>query len=120
MHDLSVVIPTFNEKDNVRPLFDLLRAALEGRSWEAIYVDDDSPDGTAEEVRSLALEFDNVRVIQRIGRRGLAGACTPPFCAVIDADLQHDESRLTPMLDALQQRKTGSETVLPTRTSDAF
>jgi dolichol-phosphate mannosyltransferase len=109
MYDLSVVIPTFNEKDNVRPLFDLLRAALEGRSWEAIYVDDDSPDGTAEEVRSLALEFDNVRVIQRIGRRGLAGACiegilssTSPFCAVIDADLQHDETRLTPMLDALQ------------------
>lgn len=109
MYDLSVVIPTFNEKDNVRPLFDLVRAALEGRSWEAIYVDDDSPDGTAQEVRSLALVFDNVRVIHRIGRRGLAGACiegilssTSPFCAVIDADLQHDETRLTPMLDALQ------------------
>lgn len=109
MHELSVVIPTFNEKDNVRPLFDLLRAALAGRSWEAIYVDDDSPDGTAEQVRSLALEFDNVRVIQRIGRRGLAGACiegilssTSPFCAVIDADLQHDETVLAPMLDALQ------------------
>lgn len=109
MYDLSVVIPTFNERDNVRPLFDLVRAALEGRSWEAIYVDDDSPDGTAREVRSLALAFDNVRVIHRIGRRGLAGACiegilssTSPFCAVIDADLQHDETRLTPMLDALQ------------------
>lgn len=109
MHDLSVVIPTFNEKDNVRRLFDLLRVALDGQSWEAIYVDDDSPDGTAEEVRSLALEFDNVRVIQRIGRRGLAGACiegilssTSPFCAVIDADLQHDETRLAPMLDALR------------------
>jgi len=109
MYDLSVIVPTFNEKDNVRPLFHLLRAALEGRSWEAIYVDDDSPDGTTEEACSLALEFDNLRVIQRIGRRGLAGACiegilssTSPFCAVIDADLQHDETRLTPMLDALQ------------------
>jgi dolichol-phosphate mannosyltransferase len=109
MYELSVVVPTFNERDNVRPLFDLLRIALDGQSWEAIYVDDDSPDGTAEEVRSLALEFDNVRVLQRIGRRGLAGACiegilssTAPFCAVIDADLQHDETRLTSMLDALQ------------------
>ncbi len=109
MHELSVVIPTFNERDNVRPLFDLLRIALEGQVWEAIYVDDDSPDGTAEQVRALALEFDNVRIIQRIGRRGLAGACiegilssTSPFCAVIDADLQHDESRLAPMLEALR------------------
>ena len=109
MYDLSVVVPTFNEKDNVRPLFDLLRDALDGRLWEAVYVDDDSPDGTAEEVRSLALEFDNVRVIQRVGRRGLAGACiegilssTSSFCAVIDADLQHDETRLAPMLDALR------------------
>ena len=109
MYDLSVVIPTFNEKENVRPLFDLLLTALEGRSWQAIYVDDDSLDGTAEEVRSLAGEFDNVLVLQRIGRRGLASACiegilssTSPFCAIIDADLQHDETRLAPMLDALQ------------------
>lgn len=90
-------------------MLELLRVALEGRSWEAIFVDDDSPDGTADEVRRLAHDFDNVRVVQRIGRRGLAGACiegilssTSPFCAVIDADLQHDETRLGPMLDALQ------------------
>ncbi len=109
MYELSVVIPTFNEKDNVVPLFDRLRAALNGQSWEAIYVDDDSPDGTADAVRALAVEFANVRVIQRKGRRGLAGACiegilssTSSFCAVIDADLQHDETRLPLMLGVLQ------------------
>jgi len=106
--ELSVVIPTFNEKDNVRPLVALLEKALKGRAWEAIFVDDDSPDGTAKEVRALGREKPNVRVIHRIGRRGLAGACiegilssVAPFAAVIDADLQHDETRLPVMLDAL-------------------
>ncbi|RPE67429.1 dolichol-phosphate mannosyltransferase [Pacificibacter maritimus] len=109
MYDVTIVIPTFNERDNVRPLFELLQKALSGRDWEAVYVDDDSPDGTADEVRALAFDHANVRVIQRIGRRGLAGACiegilssTAPFCAVIDADLQHDETRLPVMLDKLQ------------------
>jgi dolichol-phosphate mannosyltransferase len=110
MYDVTIVIPTFNERDNVRPLFDLLSKAMDGRRWEAVYVDDDSPDGTADEVRELAQTCDNVRVLQRIGRRGLAGACiegilssTAPYCAVIDADLQHDETRLPIMLDLLQR-----------------
>ena len=110
MYDLSVVVPTFNEKHNVQPLFEALCAALEGRSWQVIFVDDDSPDGTAEEAKSLARNFDNIRVIHRVGRRGLAGACiegilssTAPFSAVIDADLQHDETKLRPMLDTLER-----------------
>ena len=109
MFDLTVVIPTFNEKGNVRPLYDLLHIALAGYQWEAVYVDDDSPDGTADEVRALAQHAQNIRVIQRIGRRGLAGACiegilssTASYCAVIDADLQHDERLLPKMADHLK------------------
>ena len=106
---LSIVVPTFNERANIRPLLDLLGAALDGVAWEVIFVDDDSPDGTADEVRAAADTQDNVRIIHRIGRRGLSGACIEgmlsaqaPLVAVMDCDLQHDETLLRPMLEALQ------------------
>ena len=108
MFDLTVVVPTFNERDNIGPLVDLLTKALEGRSWEAVFVDDDSPDNTADVVRAIAETRPNVRVLHRTGRRGLAGACiegvlssSARFCAVMDADLQHDETKLTSMLELL-------------------
>ncbi len=107
--ELTVVVPTFNERENIRPLYERLSAALEGTAWEVVFVDDDSPDGTAREVRRLAREAPNVRLIHRIGRRGLAGACiegilssTAPLVAVIDADLQHDERKLADMLAAFR------------------
>ena len=107
--ELAVVIPTFNELRNVPVLIAKLDAALAGRRWEAIFVDDDSPDGTAQAARDLALRDARVRVIQRIGRRGLSSACIEGICAtaapavaVIDGDLQHDETLLPQMLDALQ------------------
>lgn len=107
--ELTVVAPTFNERANVRPLVQALNAALPGVDWEVVFVDDNSPDGTADEVRALAGEDARVRVIQRVGRRGLAGACIEgmlsshaPYCAVIDADMQHDERRLAQMLQALR------------------
>jgi dolichol-phosphate mannosyltransferase len=107
--ELAVVIPTFNEAANVPVLVARLDAALKGRAWEAIFVDDDSPDGTAEAAREIARLDRRVRVIQRIGRRGLSSACVEGMCAtaapavaVIDGDLQHDESILPGMLDALQ------------------
>lgn len=107
--DLTIVVPTFNERDNVRPLVQALEAALAGRRWEVVFVDDDSPDGTADAVRALAEHDSRVRLIHRIGRRGLAGATiegilssAAPFAAVIDGDLQHDETRLPVMLDLLQ------------------
>ena len=107
--ELAVVIPTFNERGNVPTLIAKLDAALKGRNWEAIFVDDDSPDGTAQAVRDLARLDKRVRVIQRIGRRGLSTACiegmcatAAPFVAVIDGDLQHDETILPKMLDALE------------------
>jgi len=104
-YDLAIVLPTFNESGNVGPLVDRLEKALQGIRYEVIFVDDDSPDGTADVVRLLAEQHDNVRVLQRIGRRGLASACiegilgtAAPYVAVMDADMQHDEAVLPEML----------------------
>jgi dolichol-phosphate mannosyltransferase len=107
--DLAVIVPTLNEKDNIEPLLDRLGEALAGIAWEAVFVDDDSRDGTADLLLRLELARPGVRVIRRIGRRGLSSACTEgmlatgaPFLAVIDADLQHDESILPRMLEILR------------------
>jgi dolichol-phosphate mannosyltransferase len=106
---LSVIVPTFNEHDNVTTLLQRLETALAGVAWEVIFVDDNSPDGTWEMVRGLARQSSRVRCLRRIGRRGLSGACiegilgsSAPYAAVIDADLQHDESQLPVMLALLQ------------------
>ena len=108
--DLAVVVPTFNERANVATLVAKLDQALGGVAWEAIFVDDDSPDGTAEAARELARVDRRIRVIQRIGRRGLSTACVEgmlataaPVVAVIDGDLQHDETILPAMLAALDR-----------------
>ncbi len=106
---LSVIVPCFNERPNVAPMIAKLDEALAGISWEVIYVDDNSPDGTAQEVRRIAQQDPRVRCIRRIGRRGLASAViegalssSADYIAVIDGDLQHDETRLPIMLKALK------------------
>lgn len=106
---LTVVVPCFNERANVAPLVARLDAALYGIRWEVVYVDDNSPDGTAAEVRRIGQTDPRVRCIRRIGRRGLASAViegalssSAQFVAVIDGDLQHDETKLPEMLLALQ------------------
>jgi dolichol-phosphate mannosyltransferase len=108
--ELAVVVPTFNERDNAAILVERLDRALRGIDWEVIFVDDDSPDGTAARVRQLAGRDRRVRCLRRIGRRGLSSACiegmlstTAALVAVIDGDLQHDESLLPCMRDKLQQ-----------------
>jgi dolichol-phosphate mannosyltransferase len=110
---LSVIVPTFNEHVNVTKLFEKLQNALTGIDWEVIFVDDNSPDGTSDVVRGLAAQDARVRCIRRIGRRGLSGACiegilasSAPFVAVMDADLQHDETQLPKMLALLQDGQT--------------
>ncbi len=109
-YDLAIVLPTFNESGNVGPLVDRLEKTLGGIHYEVIFVDDDSPDGTADVVRRVAQHHDNLRVLHRIGRRGLASACiegimaaSAPFVAVMDADMQHDESVLPEMLRRMQE-----------------
>jgi dolichol-phosphate mannosyltransferase len=111
--DLAIVVPTFNEAGNVRELVARVDAALPGVSWEMIFVDDDSPDGTAAVVRNVARRDARVRCIQRLGRRGLTSAClegmlssSAPCIAVMDADLQHDERLLPDMLRLLQRGDT--------------
>jgi dolichol-phosphate mannosyltransferase len=106
--ELSIVVPTFKERGNVAELVRRLDAALTGIAWEAIFVDDNSPDGTAAAVKDIAARDPRVRCLLRVGRRGLAGACiegilssAAPFVAVIDADLQHDEKVLPRMLARL-------------------
>jgi dolichol-phosphate mannosyltransferase len=108
--ELTIVSPTFNEQANVRPLIAKLDAALKGVAWQIIFVDDDSPDGTSQEVKAVAQSDPRVQCIRRVGRRGLAGAViegalarAAPVVAVIDADLQHDETLLPAMLRLIQQ-----------------
>jgi dolichol-phosphate mannosyltransferase len=105
---LAIVVPTFNEHDNVRELVQRLDRCLAGVDWEIVFVDDDSADGTLKVLRDLCRADARVRHLQRIGRRGLASAVvegilstSAPYVAVMDADLQHDESKLAEMLRRL-------------------
>jgi dolichol-phosphate mannosyltransferase len=107
--ELAVVIPTYNESENIPLLLVALGKALRGIEWEVVFVDDNSPDKTAELIRVLALTNRRIRVLERIGRRGLSSACiegmlaTPaPYIAVMDADMQHDESILPRMLERMK------------------
>ena len=106
--ELAIIIPTLNEAQNVRPLLERIEAALTDVVWEAIFVDDNSSDGTSDLVREIGRVDRRVRVVQRVGRRGLSSAviegmlATPaPVLAVIDADLQHDESILPQLFHAI-------------------
>ena len=107
---LTVVLAAYNERDNVAPMVERLDRALAGVAWEAIFVDDDSPDGTAEAARAIGARDPRVRCIRRVHRRGRASACIEgmlaaqaPFVAVMDADLQHDEAALPEMLKLLRE-----------------
>jgi dolichol-phosphate mannosyltransferase len=104
--DLSIIVPTYNEVENAGVLVERLDECLVGTDWEVIFVDDDSPDGTASRIRELARNDSRVRLLHRIGRRGLSSAAiegmlasTAPLIAVMDADLQHDEQLLPRMRD---------------------
>jgi dolichol-phosphate mannosyltransferase len=108
--ELSIVVPTFNERENIPRLVDTLKVALADVAWELIVVDDNSPDGTAEIAKKIAAADARIRCIRRLGRRGLAGACLEGilssqarYVAVMDGDLQHDEGLLMPMLTLLRR-----------------
>ena len=108
--ELSIIVPTYNEKENIAELVARIDACLVGESWEIIFVDDDSPDETADFVRSLSAHDHRIRCIHRISRRGLSSACiegmlssAAPYLAVMDADLQHDEGLLPHMLKTLRE-----------------
>ncbi|WP_237438179.1 glycosyltransferase family 2 protein [Alteraurantiacibacter buctensis] len=107
--ELAVVMPTLNERGNIAPMVARLEEALGPTGWEAVFVDDNSRDGTADEARRIGRTDPRIRVIQRIGRRGLASAAiegmcatAAPFVAVMDADHQHDPALLRHMLEAVK------------------
>lgn len=109
MLQLAIILPTLNERENLAPLIGRIAAALGPDGWEAIIVDDNSGDGTADHARALAQHDPRIRVLQRIGRRGLASAAiegicatAAPFVALMDADHQHDPAVLVDMLKAVQ------------------
>jgi dolichol-phosphate mannosyltransferase len=109
--EITVVIPAFRERENIPQLLRALEQALAGLDWETIVVVDDADDGSEDLVRARAQQDPRVRCIQRIGRRGLASACiegmlasSAPYLAVMDADLQHDET-LVPQLLATARRE---------------
>jgi dolichol-phosphate mannosyltransferase len=121
--DVAVVVPTYNERGNVPELIARLKRALRDFEWELIFVDDNSPDGTAELIREYAAKDRHIRLLHRIGRRGLSSACiegmlaTPAeYIAVMDADLQHDESILPEMVDRLRSKKL--DVVVATRNGE--
>ena len=111
--ELTVVLPAFNERANIPIMVERLSRALDGIDWEVIVVDDNSPDGTSAVTRALGAQDRRVRCIRRVGRRGLAGACIEgmlasqaQFVAVMDADLQHDETLLPRMVQKLRAGDT--------------
>lgn len=118
--DLCIVIPVLNERDNIAPLVERLEHALEGIAWEVIYVDDNSRDGTRDAIRAVAAENPRVRLLHRIGRRGLASAfiegaqaTLAPVIAAMDGDLQHDETLLPRMFAAISN--DGAEIAIGSR-----
>ena len=117
---LTIVVPTYNERTNIRLLAKRLDQVLGETGWEMVIVDDDSPDGTHAVAKSMARRDPRIRCLRRIGRRGLSGACiegmlssSSPYVAVMDGDLQHDETILPQMLEAL--REGASDLVIGSR-----
>ena len=104
---LSVIVPTYNEAGSLPPLVDRLAAAMAGREWELVVVDDGSPDGTADLAERLA-PARPVRVLRRAGKAGLASAVIAgmkeargDILVVMDADLSHPPEVVPQLVDAI-------------------
>jgi dolichol-phosphate mannosyltransferase len=110
--EVTIVVPSYNERDNVARAIERLDRALKGIAWEVIYVDDNSPDGTADTVRAIGRTDPRVRCIRRFHRRSRAGACLEgmlaaqgEFVVEFDGDLQHDEKIIPRMIDHLRRNE---------------
>lgn len=107
----TIVLPTFNERESLPPALAALAQAMEGRGeWEVVVVDDDSPDRTWELAEELGRADPRIRVCRRVGRRGLSSAIVEGLAlgaserlCVMDADLQHDVTKVPDLLDALDR-----------------
>lgn len=116
---VSLILPTYNESLNIKALLDVLDAVLRDIPHEIIIVDDDSPDETWKVAESLSAAHPTLRVLRRVGRRGLSSAVVEGFdmasgdiLAVMDADGQHDSGLLLRLVDALEK---GADMVIGSR-----
>ena len=109
-YSITVIIPTFNEVNNVEKVITKVREVLKKEDFQILFVDDNSNDGTIEEIKKFKREFSDIDLILRIGRRGLSGACIEgiqnsksSYVAIMDCDLQHDEKLLIKMLNEFKE-----------------
>lgn len=107
---VSLVVPTYNESENIIPFLESSQAVLKPFPYEIIVVDDDSPDFTWEKALAYAKDHPHVRVHRRVGERGLSGAVLKGFemakgamFAVMDADQSHDEKILPALINHIQR-----------------
>ncbi|MDH5719958.1 MAG: glycosyltransferase [Spirochaetia bacterium] len=112
MPDISIILPTYNEKENIKAIIEEISKNVKKIKHEIIVVDDNSPDKTYEAARKIALKNKNVKVIRRVHDKGLSSAVVDGFTAaqgkylmVMDADLQHDASALPKFLEAFKKNK---------------
>lgn len=116
--DISIIIPTYNEKDNVLKIIEGIEKLGLG-SYEMIFVDDSSPDGTGEIIREQSAKKSHIRLISRPGKQGLSSAyfrgmkeARGTFIVTMEADFL-DGVRYVPRI--LEEMKRGSEFVLCSR-----
>lgn len=115
---ISIIIPTYNEKDSIIPLVSRINNALSGYEYEIVFVDDNSGDGTAETAKALSPQYP-VRVILRKNKKGLASAVVDGLnqangniVCVMDADLQHPPEVIP---DMLREIDSGADMVIASR-----
>jgi len=112
---LSVVVPVFNEQDNVGPLLREILAALRGRiDFEAIFVDDDSKDGTLAALQALKAEAPELRVLHHVKQSGQSTAIRTgvkhargAWIATLDGDGQNDPADIPKLLEARESADRG-------------
>lgn len=118
---ISIIVPTYEERENIKILFDRIDSCLVNIKYEIIVVDDNSKDGTIDEVNKLIDKYP-VRLIVRTHIKGLASAVVEGFAyakgnifVVMDADLQHPPEKIVMMLDEINK---GADIVIGSRYED--
>ena len=110
MKDITIIIPTLNEKNNIRLVYDRITEVLQDSlKWEIVFVDDNSKDGTYNEIQKIIDIDSRVRGILRVDRRGLSSAVIDGFLSssseyflVMDGDLQHDHTKISLMYKTIK------------------
>ena len=108
---ISIIIPTYNEKENLPTLFQKISNSLKGELFELIIVDDNSPDGTADFAEYLSKTYKFVKILKRSGKLGLATAikdglklANGEIVLIMDADLSHPPEIIPKLLKAIDDK----------------